>query len=106
MRDVPAECRLAGGVLYRGPVAASAVLYFTAAWCGPCRQLKPAVAALAEELARGTRPVEVWTVDVDAHGELADAYGVQQIPSFVVLRGGCATGACVRDVAALRRLLA
>lgn len=49
------------------------LLYFTASWCGPCQQLKPILTSIAEELT-------VVEIDVDDHGDLADAHEVQGIP--------------------------
>lgn len=83
-----------------GEAVADGVLYFTAAWCGPCQALKPAVRAVARDA-----DVDVVLVDVDAHDELADAHGVRELPTLRVLRGGRVVGTC-RDAPALRRLLA
>jgi thioredoxin 1 len=49
------------------------LLYFTASWCGPCQKLKPILKSIAEELT-------VVEIDVDDHGDLADAHEVQGIP--------------------------
>lgn len=49
------------------------LLYFTASWCGPCQQLKPILTSIADELT-------VVEIDVDDHGDLADAHEVQDIP--------------------------
>lgn len=59
----------------RGPV----VLDFTATWCGPCRQMRPAV----EELTRKGYPVR--PVDIDQSPELAEKYKVTGVPTFVVI---------------------
>jgi thioredoxin-like negative regulator of GroEL len=83
-----------------GEAVADGVLYFTAAWCGPCQALKPAVAAVARDT-----QCDVVLVDVDAHCALADAHGVRRLPTLCVLRGGRVVGAC-HDAPALRRLLA
>ena len=58
---------------------------FWAAWCGPCRMVAPEVARAAETL-RGQ--AVVLKVDTDAHPELAERFGVQGIPNFVILRDG------------------
>ena len=57
---------------------------FNAAWCGPCRAMKPMLDALAD----GNPGYKIVSIDIDAEGELADAYDVTAIPCLVVFRGG------------------
>jgi thioredoxin 1 len=57
---------------------------FTAAWCPPCRVMKPVLSELADELP-GVRVVQV---DVDEHQAAAARYDVLSMPTFVLFRGG------------------
>jgi thioredoxin 1 len=61
------------------------LLVFWAAWCPPCRMLKPELAALAPEL---EGKVRVGFVDVDAEPEIAAAFGVRGIPALFVMKDG------------------
>ncbi len=56
-----------------------------ATWCGPCRVLSPIIERVIAETG-GT--VELATVDVDANPRVAQAFGVQSIPSVFALRDG------------------
>ncbi|WP_336036937.1 thioredoxin family protein [Halobacterium yunchengense] len=56
---------------------------FYADWCGPCQMMAPAVERLAAD-----DGVVVAKVDVDAHQGLAQAWGVQGMPTLVVFEGG------------------
>jgi thioredoxin 1 len=56
---------------------------FWAPWCGTCRLLAPALAKLGGTL-DGLR---VGKVDVAAHGELAEDFGVQGLPTLVLVQG-------------------
>jgi thioredoxin len=56
-----------------------------AAWCGPCRMIAPTIEALAGELAG---KVVIGKLDVDANQRTAAKFGVQSIPTLLVLKSG------------------
>lgn len=58
---------------------------FYADWCGPCRIMGPVIDDLANDLQGRANVVKV---DVDASPDLAAQYGVQSIPTFLVVRNG------------------
>ncbi|MGI8802120.1 MAG: thioredoxin [Solirubrobacteraceae bacterium] len=57
---------------------------FTAAWCAPCRVMKPVLAELAAEHPE----LSVAQLDVDEHRRTAAAYGVLSMPTFILFRDG------------------
>ena len=57
------------------------LLYFSAKWCGPCKMLGPKMEELAKEI-----PVE--KIDVDEDSETATKYGIQSIPTVIVVVDG------------------
>jgi thioredoxin 1 len=61
------------------------VVDFTAAWCAPCRALKPILRELAQEQAGA---LEVVTVDGDESPSIAQRYGVRGFPTLLVFMGG------------------
>jgi thioredoxin 2 len=56
-----------------------------AAWCGPCRMIAPTIKILASELAG---KVLVGKLDVDANPRTQARFGVQSIPTLLILRDG------------------
>ena len=56
-------------------------IYFSAPWCGPCRQLGPIMDEVATQ-------VEVQKVNVDDNPKLAQHYGVKNIPTVVLTEDG------------------
>jgi putative thioredoxin len=61
------------------------VVDFWAAWCGPCRMLRPAIES---EVAKRAGELELVKIDVDAEQTLAARYGIQSIPTVAVFRDG------------------
>ncbi|WP_306313419.1 thioredoxin family protein [Streptomyces hydrogenans] len=76
------DADFAADVLAAGPPV---LVQFTAVWCGPCRQLKPVLAALAAEEAGRLRVVEI---DVDHNPATTARYGVLATPTLMVFQAG------------------
>lgn len=64
---------------------------FTAAWCGPCRTVKPILADLAREYPM----VQFSEVDCDADPDVAQAANVRSMPTLVLTRDGREVGRIV-----------
>jgi thioredoxin 2 len=58
---------------------------FWAAWCGPCKWVTPTIEALANEKAG---QLKVVRLDVDKEPAIASRYGVQGIPTLLLMRAG------------------
>lgn len=56
---------------------------FYADWCGPCQMLEPIVETIAAET-----DATVAKVDIDAHQQLAAAYGVRGVPTLILFADG------------------
>ena len=56
-----------------------------AAWCEPCRMIAPAIEQLAAELAGRVR---VAKLNIDENREIPKRFGVQSIPTLLVLKDG------------------
>lgn len=57
---------------------------FWAEWCGPCRMMSPVIDEVAEMLS----DVKVCKVNVDEASDLASMFGIESIPTLVVIKNG------------------
>ncbi len=57
---------------------------FNAAWCEPCRMMKP----ILDEIEGENPKFKIVSVNIDEEDELADDYDVTSIPCLVVFKGG------------------
>ena len=67
------------------------LLDFWATWCGPCMMVSPVVDEIAEE----NTDFKVGKINVDDEIPLAQAFGIQSIPTLVVMKDGKAVDQAV-----------
>jgi thioredoxin 1 len=58
---------------------------FWAEWCGPCKQIAPALDQISEELAG---QVVIAKVNIEDSPTTPSRYGVRGIPTMMLFRGG------------------
>jgi len=61
------------------------VVDFWASWCGPCRQVGPVIAQLADQYAG---KVKVGKVNVDDNQDVAARMGISSIPTVILFKNG------------------
>ena len=56
--------------------------YFSATWCGPCKQFKPIMQELSDE------GYDIEFIDGDENKEVAIEYNIRSIPTTVIEKDG------------------
>jgi thioredoxin 1 len=58
---------------------------FFAEWCGPCKRQTPILEELKTKMGDA---IDLRTIDVDQHMDLAQKYGIQVVPTLIVEKDG------------------
>ena len=64
------------------------ILYFSAAWCGPCKMLGPIMESLSGQ-------INYEKIDVDQNQDLPIKYGIRNVPTLVLVENEEAVGRLV-----------
>jgi thioredoxin 1 len=58
---------------------------FWAEWCGPCKMIAPTIESIAAEYAD---KLVVGKINVDNEPDISQKYGIRNIPTLLVFKGG------------------
>ena len=58
---------------------------FWAEWCGPCKQIAPALEEIAAEMSGA---ITIAKVNIDENPQTPGKYGVRGIPTLMIFKGG------------------
>lgn len=75
------------------------VVDFWATWCGPCRMVAPIIAKLAEKY---DGKITVGKCDVEENEDLAQEFGIRNIPTILFFKNGEVVDKVVGAVAEAR----
>jgi thioredoxin 1 len=72
------------------------IVDFWAEWCGPCKMIAPLLEEVAREL---PDKVKIVKVNVDAEQQLAQKFGIYNIPTLLFFKGGAVAETLIGTVA-------
>jgi thioredoxin 1 len=61
------------------------VVDFWAEWCGPCKQIAPALEEISKELGD---TVQIVKMNVDENQKEPSKYGIRSIPTLIIFKDG------------------
>ena len=65
--------------------------YFTASWCGPCKNIYPHIEQLSQEY-KGK--IQFYKIDIDENEELSSTWNIKSVPTFYLLHKNNLLGNC------------